>query len=92
MGEKKYTVRTECPDCGVKATLHLTARELKALESTPGDAPLELSGRKQKALGGRAPRMELTCASCGKLHIEDISKTCADWDDYCKEVHPIQEV
>lgn len=100
MSTKKFTISSVCPLCGKDSTLQLEANELKQLEANPADIPGELEGRTreelegrvQDALAGRPPRIELTCSSCGKKHLEDLSNTCAEWDDYCKEVHPIQEV
>lgn len=98
---KTYTLEAHCPLCGKDATLQLTARELKKLEASPEDVNKELTGRTQdklegrparKELEGRAPQVQLTCDSCGKQHVEDLSNTCAEWDDYCNEVHPIQDV
>jgi len=83
MPEKKYEVDSICPTCGKKKTLALTAKDMLALE-----------GASPKALAqGQAPKALASCEGCGKKYEAPLSAdTCAEWDDFCNEIHPIQEV
>lgn len=91
MSPKTYTVQGTCPDCGRNTTLALAAEDMKALA---GGAPLALEGSHAKALAaGEAPIALAHCPHCGRDYPAPISPdTCAEWDDFCNEVHPIQEV
>lgn len=82
MSDKKYDVRGVCPKCGKQQTLAIEA----------GDA-LPLEGAGAKALAAGAPPKALAqCADCGEQYQAPITEdTCAEWDDFCKAVHPIQE-
>lgn len=83
MADKKYTVESICPTCGKKRKLELTANDAPALE-----------GADAKALEqGQAPKALAQCDSCGHKYAAPISAdTCAEWDDFCNAIHPIQEV
>ncbi len=83
MAEKKFEVESICPTCGKKRTLELTAREVRALE-----------GANPKALeAGQAPKALAECEGCGHKYAAPVSAdTCAEWDDFCNAIHPIQEV
>ncbi|WP_028588489.1 hypothetical protein [Desulfocurvus vexinensis] len=91
MSPKTYTVHGTCPGCGQGTTLALEARQMKALA---GAAPLALDASKAKALaGGDAPVALAHCPHCGQDYPAPVSPdTCAQWDEFCKEIHPIQEV
>lgn len=83
MSETKYTVEGICPDCGKKTMLALGASNMTALK-----------GADHAALAsGAAPKAIAHCEACGKDYAAPISPdTCAEWDDFCNEIHPIQEV
>lgn len=42
---------------------------------------------------GEAPKALAECSQCGKPFNAPVnSDTCAEWDDFCKEVHPVPQV
>ncbi|MCK9240739.1 hypothetical protein [Desulfocurvus sp.] len=83
MSPKTYTVQGTCPGCGHDTTLALEAKDMKALD-----------GSRAKALAPGQEHLALAhCPHCGQDYPAPISPdTCAEWDDFCREIHPIQEV
>lgn len=42
---------------------------------------------------GEAPKALAECSGCGKRYDAPVDQnTCSDWDDFCKEIHPVPQV
>lgn len=42
---------------------------------------------------GEPPKALAQCTACGESYDAPVDQTtCSDWDDFCKEVHPVPQV
>ena len=42
---------------------------------------------------GEAPKALAQCPGCGTSYSAPVTPdSCADWDDFCKEIHPVPQV
>lgn len=59
-----------------------------------GQAMLQIEGTNYASLPeGEAPKALTECSECGKPFNAPVNPdTCAEWDDFCNEIHPVPQV